>query len=48
MLAGTSKRHEVTAVVGESFPPCNHCGDQIKFILIKAATHLKNDEVFRK
>lgn len=40
--------HEVTAVMGEPFPPCNHCGAHPRFVLVKQAHHLKTHEHFKK
>lgn len=32
--------HEVTAVSGESFPPCRHCGHGVTYTLVRAALHI--------
>ena len=40
--------HEVTAVIGEHFPPCNHCGPHPRFTLLRAAHHINNHDFFRK
>jgi hypothetical protein len=40
--------HEVTAVLGEPFPPCNHCGHHPRFTLIRAAHHLSQHEHFKR
>ena len=40
--------HEVTAVLDEPFPPCNHCGHHPRFTLIRAANHLSHHEHFKK
>jgi len=42
------KEHEVTCTYGEPFPPCNHCGEHPRFILVKAAIHIHWDENFKK
>jgi hypothetical protein len=42
------EEHEVTAVKGEPFPPCNHCGQHPRFTLVHAAHHIGNHEFFRK
>ena len=42
------QRHEVTCVLGEHFPPCNHCGSRPRFTLVRAAHHIKNHEAFKK
>jgi hypothetical protein len=39
--------HEVTAVKGEPFPPCNHCGNHPRFTLVQAAHHLPHHEHFK-
>jgi hypothetical protein len=36
------QEHEVTAVLGERFPPCNHCGHHPRFELVRAAHHIGN------
>jgi hypothetical protein len=40
------EEHEVTAVKGEPFPPCNHCGHHPRFTLVRAAHHIKNHKNF--
>ena len=42
------EEHEVTAVLGEPFPPCNACGDHPRFTLIRAAHHIKTHKHFTK
>jgi hypothetical protein len=42
------QEHEVTAVMGEHFPPCRGCGQHPRFILVRAAHHINNHEKFRK
>lgn len=42
------QEHEVTAVMGEHFPPCNHCGEHPRFVLIRAAHHIRNHNAFTK
>lgn len=39
--------HEVTCVYGEKFPPCRSCGSKARFVLVKAAIHLKHNEHFK-
>jgi len=39
--------HEVTAVKGEHFPPCNRCGHHPRFTLQRAAHHIHKHEHFR-
>ena len=43
-----AEEHEVTAVMGEPFPPCNGCGQHPRFTLVRAAHHIKNHEHFKK
>jgi hypothetical protein len=38
--------HEVTAVKGRHFPPCNHCGHHPRFVLAHAAHHVEYHEQF--
>ncbi len=40
--------HEVTCVYGERFPPCNHCGENPRFHLVRAAQHITSNEHFKK
>jgi hypothetical protein len=40
--------HDITAVKGEHFPPCNSCGDHPRFVLRVAAEHLREHHHFRK
>ncbi len=42
------QEHEITAIKGESFPPCNHCGSHPRFTLIRAAHHVHIHEQFKK
>lgn len=42
------EEHEVTAVLGEHFPPCNQCGDHPRFVLQRAAHHIKNHGNFKR
>jgi hypothetical protein len=39
--------HDVTCVHGKKFPPCNHCGHNVRFILKYAAIHIDSSEHFR-
>ena len=43
-----TEEHEVTAVLGEPFPPCNDCGDHPRFTLIRAAHYIKTHKHFKK
>lgn len=40
--------HEVTCVYDEHFPPCNHCGQHPRFILVRKALHVTHHEDFKK
>jgi hypothetical protein len=40
------QEHEVTAVSGEVFPPCNHCGKHPRFRLVRPATHVTHHKLF--
>jgi hypothetical protein len=42
-----TQKHQVTCVHGEPFPPCNHCGQHVRFRLAIAAIHVKNHEHFK-
>ena len=39
--------HEVTLLKGEQFPPCNRCGDQVRFELEREVSHIDSDYHFR-
>ncbi len=39
--------HEVTCVAGKPFPNCAKCGDKVRFLLVRAATHVNRHEQFR-
>ena len=39
--------HEVTCVHGKRFPPCNHCGHRVRFVLVRAARHVETQENFK-
>ncbi len=41
-------RHQVTCVAGETFPPCNHCGQHPRFRLAVQAVHIRNHDFFKK
>ena len=42
------EEHEVTAVIGERFPPCRHCGQHPRFSLERAPHHIGNHDHFKK
>lgn len=39
--------HEVTCVRGKKFPPCRGCGQGVRFVLVKAALHIEEDDHFK-
>ena len=41
-----SEKHEVTCVYGKKFPPCNHCGHDVRFVLVYAAQHVEHNKNF--
>ena len=45
---GHDEEHEVTVVNGEPFPPCQSCGHGVRFVLVRAAHHLKNHPSFKQ
>jgi hypothetical protein len=40
-------QHEVTCVHDKKFPPCNHCGHNVRFVLKYAAQHIDSNEHFK-
>jgi hypothetical protein len=38
--------HEVTCIAGKTFPPCNECGEAVRFTLVRHAKHVSRDEHF--
>ena len=42
-----TESHEVTCVYGGYFPPCKHCGADVRFILVRAAQHVAAHERFK-
>ena len=42
-----AEQHEVTCIYGKPFPPCNHCGHRVRFILMRAAQHISTHDHFR-
>ena len=41
------EEHEVTCVYGKQFPPCNHCGHHVRFVLERGAIHIDSHEHFK-
>ncbi len=44
----TDESHQVTCVKGHPFPPCNHCGDHPRFVLVVKARHIDTHKHFKK
>jgi hypothetical protein len=42
-----TQEHEVTCVFGKPFPPCNHCGHHVRFVLERSAQHIENNNWFK-
>jgi hypothetical protein len=42
------QEHEVTAVIGERFPPCRGCGQGVRFVLVRPAHHISTHQHFKK
>jgi hypothetical protein len=42
-----TQEHEVTCVFGKKFPPCNHCGNHPRFVLVRGAQHIDSNEWFK-
>jgi hypothetical protein len=40
------QNHEITCVAGKTFPPCNHCGEHVRFRLKSAAEHVGTNRSF--
>jgi len=40
------QNHEITCIHGNRFPPCNHCGDHVRFRIKTVAKHIKEHESF--
>ena len=38
--------HEVVLVGAETFPPCDSCGDRVRFRLVRTAPYIFSDEDF--
>jgi len=41
-----TEEHEVTVIINEKFPPCNNCGNHPRFVLVKAALHIRYHDNF--
>lgn len=42
------EKHDVTCVNGKRFPPCNHCGDNVRFVLKYPAHHVDRHPAFSR
>jgi hypothetical protein len=42
-----AEAHDVTAVIGETFPPCNGCGHHPRFRVKHLAHHISTHEHFK-
>jgi hypothetical protein len=42
-----ARDHEVTCVAGKAFPSCLECGEAVRFLLVKHATHIGRHEQFK-
>lgn len=40
--------HLATLFQGERFPPCAHCGEGVKFVLLRPARLIREDLDFKK
>jgi hypothetical protein len=38
---------EVTCVAGKKFPPCDECGDSVRFVLLRHARHVSHQDHFK-
>jgi hypothetical protein len=39
--------HEATCIAGKTFPPCDECGDGVRFALVKHARLVTRHDHFR-
>jgi hypothetical protein len=39
--------HDVTVIYGKHFPPCDHCGDQVRFVFERGAQHIEHNKHFK-
>jgi hypothetical protein len=39
--------HEVTCVAGKTLPACGECGEKVRFLLLRHATHVSRHEQFK-
>jgi hypothetical protein len=45
--ADHANAHDVTCVAGKPFPPCGECGEDVRFLLVRAAPHVGRHEQFK-
>jgi hypothetical protein len=45
---GHAEAHEVTCVAGKKFPPCDECGDAVRFVLVRHARHVARHDHFKE
>ena len=43
---GHRTEHEATLLNGGNFPHCVHCGESVRFCLVRAAAHIQGDRDF--
>ena len=39
--------HDVTCIAGKMFPQCGECGNAVRFLLVRHATHIGRNEHFK-
>jgi hypothetical protein len=42
-----AEAQEVTCVAGKRFPPCDECGDDVQFVLVRHAPHVARQDHFK-
>jgi hypothetical protein len=42
-----TRDHDVTCIAGKSFPSCIECGAEVRFLLVRHATHVSRHEQFK-
>ena len=42
-----AEAHEATCIAGKTFPSCNECGNDVRFVLVKHARHVSRQDHFR-
>jgi hypothetical protein len=42
-----TERHQVTVIYGKIFPPCNHCGNKVRYKLAYKAKHIESHDLFK-